>query len=182
MTFNKQEAADIAHDKCVDFLELNGIRLPEFKEGCKNYGEYHRGLVRYNIARSSVPALNPVRRWSYPGYKADRTIYGIIAHECGHHIWFEKTVFFNRKQWGKWVEITKTTKRISSYEPNYHESFAETSRLFILNPTLLKEAVPGRYDFLTQELELKPSIDRHWTKILKDSPKHLTAAQNWINK
>ncbi len=74
----------------------------------------------------------------------------------------------------------RRSKVITSYEPNLHESFAETSRLFILNPDLLEQGSPERFKFLTN-VGLKTSETRDFRQVL-DHPDYIQAAENWIRK
>lgn len=68
--------------------------------------------------------------------------------------------------------------RITSYEPNHYERFAETIKLFMLNPDLLKQYNPKRYNEITS-LGIIPVITTDWrTALGKDiNPKFITAAE-----
>jgi hypothetical protein len=60
------------------------------------------------------------------------------------------------------------TKPVTSYEPTAEEAFAETMRIFIMNPALLSAARPCRYAFLTTYF--KPLHNLEWWEVLKNAP------------
>lgn len=188
-------------DTCVlvkEFLELNKIIEPNSidtdpettswirskKLRYCTFGLYSFATtnlyVNFNIARSPVKV--PVRSWTYTGYKSDLTVSGILAHEIGHHIenYYQNHVGFNEFKTA-FKKFIKNEARVSGYEPNVSESFAEATKLFILNPFLLKEGRKNRWEFFTTILELKPVHDLHWKEILKNADqKLLNAANNWV--
>ncbi len=53
------------------------------------------------------------------------------------------------------------------------EDFAESMRIYILNPTLLCLLSPKRWAFIRGQLQLNISETRHWRELLQDSPRHL---------
>lgn len=184
------------------FLTLNSLSLPNFVSYDQPQSEFDKRLVArlvkgntigmgtgmyvgwrreptiyVNVKVCATPVLNPgYRRWSYPGWKTDRTAVGVVAHECGHHAEEEL-----RKKGFKldsvWKSIIKT-KKVSGYEPIPAESWAETLRLFILNPDLLEKAIPARYSYISKWLQ--PSETRSWDEVLNQHPGYLAAAENWI--
>lgn len=73
-------------------------------------------------------------------------------------------------------------KRVSGYEPNHLEKLAETMRLFILNPDLLRLASPSRYTFLLLS-GLRPVINKPWDKVLENANERIiNAALSWIKE
>ena len=105
-------------------------------------GYYRNNTIYVNVPVTAIPTENPkMKRWSYPGYKVDRTACGVVAHELGHHV---EIVLRNKEiltmlQGSFWRDILNgSVKRVSGYEPVPSEAFAESMRLFILNPELLK--------------------------------------------
>jgi hypothetical protein len=121
------------------------------------------GRVYVNVRACAKPVMKPHHMcWSWPGYKTDRTPVGVVAHETGHHVEF--ILGARRKQfklsWWREILVRAKKERITSYEPNSAEAFAETMRVFILNPRLLEGHAPNRYRFLTETLRLRPSETR----------------------
>lgn len=61
-----------------------------------NTGLYKDGTVFVNVRVTAFPVSIPGnRRWSYPGWKTDRTAAGVVAHELGHHV--EAMLFKGRR-------------------------------------------------------------------------------------
>ena len=141
--------------------------------------------VYVNVPASSTPVLKSVpRRYSYPGNKSDRTAAGILAHECGHHAW--ACLMPRRPDLLQiWQMLVRDYRRqaISGYEPTPEEAFAETLRLYALNPMLLKEGAPYRYVFVRRDLGLPAPHEEPWQKILKNAaPSIRQQALSWTQK
>jgi hypothetical protein len=161
-------------------------------------GWYHNNHIFVNLPRCAKPVPNPfANRRSYPGNKTDRTPTGVVAHETGHHVeaalvgrrWPRVQVWMNPKILGltgehgeKWRQVIKKSKAISGYEPVPSESWAETMRLFILNPDLLRLAVPERYAFITKDAGLRPLVQDDFRSVLNQHPVYIANAESWISK
>lgn len=112
--------------------------------------------------------------WSFPGYKVDRTPYGVLIHELGHH--FD---FFLSKQFGalfSWMvwdaakeqALTNYVGTDSNPGTYYKEWFAEQFRLFGTNPDLLRLLRPKTHATLLRyflPVELRP-----WHEVLATAP------------
>lgn len=145
------------------FLTLNGLPLPEFREGPlvtfrSPSGTYGCGclydfkgrrpnLLWVNPEACARPAKGSPRQRSFPGYTSDRTPMGVVAHEAGHQTDY---VHGNMSRSETWRRLAKR-ERVTSYEPSAEEAFAESARLFILNPALLRAIAPNRYAFFGNE-------------------------------
>lgn len=177
----KSENLKYATIRIEKFCQLNKIPIPKIiNKDLNSYGLYIWGKdnIYVNIRRAKTPIRTPGFSWSYTGYKADLTIAGVLAHECGHYI----DDYFNRASKKIKPFIGKETN-VSSYEPNAEEKFAESMKLFILNPDLLKTGRPMRYKFLTEVVNLKPEISDPWEIVLQNAhPKLISAAKTWILK
>ena len=169
-----------ALDILKKFCELNDIPLPKIefdinKKGgyCGEYFYKTKAIKIYPNA-CARPAINPVRSWSFPGYFVDRTIFGVICHEFGHYV---------HHYLGS-PRIGKFGLQITSYEPNVDERFAETMKVFLTNPDLLKRYNPERYNYLTVKLGLKPVYTSDWkTQLNSHGPvneKYIKACENRI--
>lgn len=150
-------------------------------------GLYKDGHIFVNLPVTAAPVQVPGnRRYSWPGYKVDRTAAGVVAHECGHHVWARLYTSLKQIKFGvvinQWVQLIQHSgkKKVSGYEPTPPEAFAETMRLFILNPDLLHRAIPARYYWLIEELNLAPVEKRHYTAVM-DNPAYSDLAERWIN-
>ena len=143
-------------------------------------GLYYMGRAFVNVPVTALPVQKPqMRNWSWPGWKTDRTCVGVCAHETGHLLVHALTL--NMRAWGE--ELKRQPKKpISGYAPTAEEQFAETTRLFITNPDLLRKAVPWRYEWLTEVSGLKPVqrlLRKGWRKVLGNSA-YDAAAERWI--
>jgi len=150
-------------------------------------GLYRDGHVFVNLPVTALPVRVPaMRSWSWPCYKTDRTAMGVVAHELGHYV---EDILQKKKtlksdvqgiQWRVLIEFTGR-KPVSGYEPVPSEAWAESMRLFILNPDLLRLAIPARYNFIREFL--KPSERRTWSEVLGPAHKsYFTAAERWIKE
>lgn len=147
---SKDELAEKSVEHIQDFLKKNNLPVPEFimheypdaKNKFQKVGHYSRkeGKVYLNVANTRNPVMNPGgMQWSYPGYKVDKTPLGVLAHEIGHHI--DHSMKFDENS------FPYKGEKVTGYEPTVHEAIAESLRLFILNPDLLKTVAPKRYQF-----------------------------------
>jgi hypothetical protein len=138
---------------------------------------YYRDNVIY-IAVDACAAVGMAgRAWSYPGYVVDRTPFGVLAHELGHHV--ERAhgaaggIFASR-----WRQETNEAP-ITSYAPNVNEWFAEIFRLFVTNPNLLEQLRPGMFVRLLARWpqRIEP---RTWSHVLAGADRQIRAAENKI--
>ena len=193
--YDRKIAYEQAKKQCREFLGTNKLREPgrwgtemPTKKYEKNFGLYTHsrgGSVCVNLKKSRPPVKTPGFQWSYTGYKSDLTAPGILAHEVGHHIdalfASELSPGDRRTTWATWNRVRQFEPRVSSYEPNDSEAFAESMKLFILNPDLLRTGRPLRYKFLTEALQLAPVHDLSWHQILVNAhPKLHAAARKWM--
>lgn len=165
-SLSKEELAIRGRDLALEFLNVNDLNPPEYMIrsmrhliGGKPKGSYGCGFYFPNSHRiivsaddCSLPSPGLPRRWSFPGYITDRTPMGVMAHETGHAV--DKLMGYPSNHGFSCKAIRG--ERLTSYEPNSSEKFAETMRLFILNPGLLHQVAPQRYAFVRRELGIKP--------------------------
>lgn len=183
--YNRFIAWQQALDWCDFFLKVNNISRPKaiyhsvHTHGCYGVYWYKTQKIAVNILLCKPPVKVPVRSYTFTGYKADLTVAGVLAHELGHHVWRHALTPKQRTAWRKHVPGTPA---VSGYEPNIEEAFAETTKLFVLNPKLLEEGRTLRHE-LFMHFGLKPATDAPWTEILQHAhPKLIAAAHNWIDK
>ena len=195
-SYNKKQAFEDAQTLVREFLDLNSLSHPvsmsdvdiflnSTPSNMRGYGLYDFKTTRLivNVKKSRTPVKTPGFSWSYTGYKADLTIPGILCHEIGHHT-------HNMRERDLGVQpikellksIRANEKAVSSYEPNVYETFAEMTKLFVLNPNLLKLGRPLRWSFLTQDVQLKPLHDEPWKNVLVNAhEKLIAAAEKWTH-
>ena len=121
------------------------------------------------------------RAWSWPASPIDRTPYGVLCHELGHHCdWITST----RKgsyggDYGISVQQQAGEPPLTNYAgENGWEYFAEAMRLFITNPDLLRNLRPRVYVILLARW--KPLTSQRWVDVLGNNvpPKLLRATRN----
>lgn len=115
------------------------------------------------------------RCWSYPGYVIDRTPYGVLQHELGHHV--DLGLAYVRGVYQLSVDLYEKSleEPLTGYCPGEKgkgqwcsEWFAEMFRLFVTNPQLLMKVRPRTYKELINKF--KPAEDRIWREVLEDAP------------
>lgn len=160
-------------------------------------GWYSNGMIFVCLQKASRVILEPkFQNWSHPHYRVDREPAGVVCHEGGHHVQevLRKLGRFDERRWraAVWGSTERKlnifskrgkmrVKRVTNYEPNLDESFAESMRLFILNPGLLQAGLERRFDFITRDCGLQPYLSLNWRNILADySPTYIRQAEKWV--
>lgn len=121
------------------------------------------------VAKCALPGTGG-RAWSWPGYAVDRTPYGVLQHELGHHVDEVKTFveprdkweladLFSFKIWSQSKEKPLTGYLGTDREETtfYKEWFAENFRLFVTNPDLSERLRPKFYAAML-EAGFKPAV------------------------
>ncbi|MFK4705966.1 hypothetical protein ABIC83_002805 [Roseateles asaccharophilus] len=108
--------------------------------------------------------------WSCPGYTVDRTPYGVIQHELGHHVDVLNSVRKNRYRGDFSINLRKETGEdpVSSYCPDDGEWFAEIFRVFVTNPDLLRIIRPATYEQL--RARWTPAVIETWEQVMARAP------------
>ena len=118
------------------------------------------------------------RAWSWPGYAIDRTPYGVLAHELGHHVDTLRTGevsranirerLFSRIIWEASKEPPLTGYLGTDKEEItfFMEWFAEMFRLYVTNPNLLMLLRPRTWEALRAN-GVKAVIGRPWQNVLE---------------
>ena len=109
-----------------------------------------------------------VRNWNWPGCVTDRTPYGVVCHELGHHADVMASVQAGLSRgayyggYSSQVRSASKEKRITSYCPNDAEWFAEIFRLFVTNHALLYTIRPRTWELLMSKWV--PVSDDDWVR------------------
>lgn len=118
--------------------------------------------------------------WQAPGASHDFTPFGVMCHEVGHHVDYILHPRAYSRQNG-FQDVVDNEEEVSSIEHNVLESFAEAIRLFMTNPTLLREGRPDRYEYVTKGMGLKPLHEHGWRTVLSKAGKRvLSATESWL--
>lgn len=114
--------------------------------------------------------------WSYPGYTVDRTPYGVIQHELGHHVDVTHSTQFRGYRGDFSINLRKETgeQPISGYCPDDGEWFAELFRVFVTNPDLLRIIRPATYERLRERFN--PVVSDSWDVVLMQAPERTKTA------
>lgn len=163
----------LVHEFCI----LNNIKNPIIKittiKSMRACGTYNGKLIKVDLSKCAKPS----QLYSYPNLHSNRTPQGVITHEFGHYLAdvlgiSGRTLLKYRK------EINE--KPISSYAPNSSEWFAEIIKLYLTNPDLLKLGRPKTYNWLYEDLKLKPINRGSYLEVLKEFDNNIS--ERLINK
>lgn len=160
------------------FCTANNLSFP----GIKTHSFYSWpfdacAYYRKNIINICLPKCGNLGRggpaWSWPGYVIDRTPYGVVAHELGHHTDLTKGEHKDRyfSEYSKTLREASGEPKLTGYCPNDAEWFAEMFRLFITNPDLLAKLRPTTFGLLIDK-GFRPVVATSWdeTLIRNDAP------------
>jgi hypothetical protein len=181
-TWNKYTAYEGMKKLLINYCEKHEIELPSFHEIPKNsrqsqwngyWRERKKGAeIHVNLIKSRPPTKNPGFAWSFPGWKADLTSVGILCHEFGHHIYYRhKDGNYLQERWENFFSGNDWKKEsgITSYgNSEIAEDFAETAKVYFLNPDLLAYLWPKRYAIL-RETGILPLHTLTWQEVLKSA-------------
>lgn len=167
-----------------EFCTLNGITMPEIRRLEPGTRDFNIGTCAYyRPTRITIMVEKCANRgmggraWSWPGYVIDRTPYGVIQHELGHHIDTIKTgevthSDVSEKHFAKRICETSGEDPLTGYlgtdkeEMTYHmEWFAENFRLFVTNPGLSQLLRPKFYAAMRAD-GIQPIWRGDWDQIL----------------
>jgi hypothetical protein len=172
----KQEMLDAGAQLITRFCETNGLQVPEINVVPKEQWSFPRDCAYYRPTYIKICVEKTAhiglahRNWSYPGYRVDRTPYGVLAHEIGHHADVTRSV----KRGPYYGDYSRDLKAwsgesaLTSYAPNPAEWFAEMFRLFVTNSQLLRLLRPKTYALLVKDFT--PVVTDDWRVVLKDAP------------
>lgn len=139
---------ELGVDRARAFCDLNEIEMPEirhvrpvnwrFRSVCAYYRPTYVAICVERCASRGYGG----RSWSWPGYAVDRTPYGVIAHELGHHVDYGRsTPASHAAYWGdfsKMIRAESGEPALTGYRgEDDQEWFAEMFRLFVTNSSLL---------------------------------------------
>lgn len=162
-------------ERAEEFCQVNKLTMPDVKrwerekwrfDACAYYRPTYIAICLDKCAWPGYAG----RAWSWPGYVIDRTPYGVVAHELGHHV----DMVCSQHKRSYFGEFSQTIKKaaceapITSYAPNDAEWFAEAFRLFVTNPDLLRRIRPRTHSLLVDRF--KPVGKGVWDKELEGAP------------
>lgn len=163
------------------FCALNNMRVPnvvvqEREEWPFAECAYYRP-TQINICVSKCAHIGTAgMAWSFPGHQVDRTPYGVIAHELGHHVDITHSTNKDRYRgnFSRDMRDRIGEKPLTSYCPDDGEWFAEMFRLFVTNPNLLAMLRPGTHAAIREKFV--PVFNDGWRLRLVGAPDRTIAA------
>lgn len=173
-------------DLATRFCELNGIVAPVVVEVPGD--EWRFSVCAYYRANTTTICLKKCagigyagQQWSCPGYTVDRTPYGVVQHELGHHV----DVLMSVRTGAYYGDFSQDMRKradeepITTYCPNDGEWFAEMFRVFVTNPALLQALRPRTHADLLERF--KPVFHDTWQERLAEAPdRTMTAAKRKV--
>lgn len=159
----------------IKVSEMNSIPAPLFRLNTKMRaaGLYSAiptegyWLIQINTKLCRVPIASSAS-YTWPRYTVDMTPYGVLCHEFGHH-WHR-----THPEYKRITHVFRSIRRadiepaVTDYaKTNTHEDIAESVRVFVLNPDLLRVLNPFRWAAL-KKFGLKPLETRPWAEILEE--------------
>jgi len=181
--FTRPEMLKAGMELMARWCALNGVAQPrvEIYEGREtDFGvcAYYRDDVIHIWPDACAHVGYGGRAWSYPGYVVDRTPYGVIQHELGHHV-DDAAGSRGGRVAHRWRAATKE-EPLTGYCPNNNEWFAEMFRLFVTNPELLSLVRPRTHHLMQMEWP-HPVETRRWQDVLNHTERQVNAAWNKIS-
>lgn len=172
---NKLELYQRGRTHITEFCQRNAIPVPELRPAHRDHWgvsscAYYRPQYIAICVTECAAIGTAAQAWSYPGYVIDRTPYGVLAHELGHHADYLK----GEKKGSYWSDYGASIRRssgedkLTNYCPNDAEWFAEIFRLFVTNPDLLQALRPKAFKLI--EKDFRPIVSRPWKRVLADAP------------
>lgn len=131
---------------------------------------YYRANVVHIVVDKCAAVGYAGMQWSFPGHSVDRTPYGVIAHELGHHADVLKSTKVGRYYGNFSIEMRAVCGEapLTSYCPDDAEWFAEMFRLFVTNPDLLAKLRPITHENLCAHF--RPVFEDSWRERLQGAP------------
>lgn len=176
---SKSKLFDRGCELLAAFCDLNRIEVPKIvvveprKWKFRVCAYYRSGTIHICLEHcASIGLGGPA--WSYPGYVIDRTPYGVLQHELGHHV----DVFHGSNKGKYYSEFSVDLRKrsgdspLTGYCPNNAEWFAEMFRLFVTNPDLLRLLKPNTYHEIIS-VGFKAYFQEEWYSRLKDAPSRI---------
>lgn len=137
---------------------------------------YYRSGVIYIWPPACAAIGRAGRAWSYPGHSVDRTPYGVVAHELGHHV--DKAHGAAGGIYGTNYRTETGEKPLTGYCPNDNEYFAELFRLFVTNPDLLRLLRPKTYALMIARWRVAER--RSWDAVLAGADRQIAVLRKRI--
>lgn len=175
MMFPAERAAILAANPWLEPWNESYVRATGFA-GSEAKGWARRGRLTLAPAACTLPG----RSYSWPGSVSDCTARGVYLHEVGHVV----HAALGEREAGVLTGLRALGgPRVTGYEPNEMETFAETFRLLAGNPALLAAGRPWRYEYMLAAGVYAPAVNAEsWEKgLLGKAPQRFyDQCERWI--
>lgn len=172
----REELVQLGIVRATMWCELNKIDMPPVYiveatrvNACAYYRPTQIVISPKQCARPGYGG----RAWSWPAYVIDRTPYGVVPHEVGHHVdWWRSGA---KGPWDICIFSSLMHQEadeppLTGYAPNIGEWWAEMFRLFVTNPNLLFHVRPRTYTAIMRS-GLLPLDNIPWRHVLATAPR-----------
>jgi hypothetical protein len=174
---SKQDLCDGGEKLMRLFCKENQITPPDFIRlgpedrfyDLRTCAFYRPTTIRIMVNKTAALGMGG-RAWSWPGYVIDRTAYGVVQHELGHHVDHFKST--PEKLFSKWVCARSGESPLTGYlgtdnhaDTYYMEWFAEHFRLYATNPDLCGLLRP-KFCAAMLLAQIKPVVKGDWFEVL----------------
>lgn len=171
----KPSLLDRGKDLMARFCAANDLPAPAMVEadpkrwafGVCAY--YRRDVITISVQHCAAIGYAGMQ-WSFPGHSVDRTPYGVVQHELGHHV----DLLSSTRRGAYFGDFSIAMREragelpLTSYCPNDAEWFAEMFRLFVTNPDLLAKLRPRTHAEMVERW--KPVFEDTWRERLAGAP------------
>lgn len=173
---SKQSMLARGKDLMARFCAANELPEPAVEEADpKGWAFGVCAYYRSNLTTINVQACASIgfagMQWSFPGHSVDRTPYGVLQHELGHHVDLLNAVTRRGRYWSDFsIRMRESAGELplTSYCPDDAEWFAEMFRLFVTNPDLLSKLRPRTHAEMLARF--KPVFEDSWRERLQGAP------------
>jgi len=139
---------------------------------------YYRFCVIYIWPPACAAIGRAGRAWSYPGHSVDRTPFGVLQHELGHHVDLAHGAAGGT--YGTAWRTQTGDKPLTGYCDNDNEWFAEMFRLFVTNPDLLSHLRPKTHALMAARWR---SVEtRDWESVLAGADRQLELLRRRLHR
>lgn len=170
--------------RAADFAAHNNLPMPPVTRLSPSDRLYHLATCAYYRKHSGIRIMVEKcanrgfggRAWSWPAYAIDRTPYGVLQHELGHHVdeHFSRVVdgkverLFSREiyEQSREAPLTGYLGTDSRSITFFMEWFAENFRLYVTNPDLSSRLRP-KFHRALDVAGVHPLPSEGWEAVLR---------------
>jgi hypothetical protein len=194
MSADKEQLFTAGVALAEEFCRRNRLVMPLVTRLTKQDRLYHLATCAYYRPQDGIVIMVEKcanrgyggRAWSWPAYKIDRTPYGVMQHELGHHVDFQRSPGCRSPHFSFRIHEMSKEPPLTGYLGTgfnrltyYMEWFAENFRLFVTNPHLCAQLRPKFYAAMLAE-KFVPVVEKCWEDVFTENgaPRRITDMAN----